>query len=820
MAPLDKKQQEVRHKIQQLTEQINYFNHLYYQEDQSEITDYEFDQLMEELIELETAFPEFANPDSPTQRVGGTITKDFETIAHKTRMLSLGNTYSEEELKAFDERVAKGLGHRDFSYFCELKFDGVAISLVYENKKLVRAVTRGDGYKGDNVTENIKTIRNIPLTVQGSDVPETFEVRGEIFLPKREFEKLNKAREKLNEPLLANPRNAASGTVKMQDSSIVAKRRLNCYFYQLITEDSSIEKHDHAISLLEKWGFNVSPTYQNCADINAVLAYIEEWKEKRNNLPLDTDGVVLKVNDYDQREELGFTAKIPRWAIAYKYQAESAESELLSITYQVGRTGAITPVANLKPVSLAGTTVKRASLHNANEIVRLDLHEGDFVHVEKGGEIIPKITGISLEHRKENAEPISYISACPECGTELIRNEGEAKHFCPNTETCPPQLLGRIEHFVHKRAMDIDSMGTERIRALIEQHFIVNPADIYELAYKRDQLLGLEVNYDQYTKDSDGHLYVSLKKSLYAITKGLSLSQIETFLFENEGVEQHTLVQSFKEQVITSGKNIGTNKIILDKLIHLLAHSDLDTIEDFLPVPIVLSIIFERDEIKEFTSSSLKQNSVHEIIFKYKQEIPPAIEEKLKRLKGNTFQEGVVNNILDGIEASKQQPFEKVLFALGIRNIGENTAQLLASHFKNIESLKQASQEELLEINGVGETLVNSLKEFFSKEANLQVIDRLKTHGLKFEVEEVEKKLESNTLTGKKILASGKLHHFKRDEIIEFIESHGGMYSKSVSKALDFIIEGEDMGPSKKEKAAKLNIPLISEDDFLKMISS
>lgn len=819
MTPLDKKQQEAKHRIEQLSEQINYYNHLYYQEDQSEISDYEFDQLMEELIELETAFPEFSYPESPSQRVGGTITKDFETVAHKTRMLSLGNTYSEEELLAFDERVAKGLGHRDFTYFCEMKFDGVAISLVYENATLVRAVTRGDGFKGDNVTENIKTIRNIPLNVKGDDVPDYFEVRGEIFLPRREFEKLNEAREKLGEPLLANPRNAASGTVKMQDSSIVAKRRLNCYFYQLITEDASVEKHDQAISLLEKWGFNVSPTYQNCSDIRSVLSYIEEWREKRHNLPLDTDGVVLKINDYDQREELGFTAKIPRWAIAYKYQAESAVSELLSVTYQVGRTGAITPVANLKPVSLAGTTVKRASLHNANEIVRLDLHEGDYVHVEKGGEIIPKITGIALEHRKENSEPIRYISACPECGTELIRNEGEAKHFCPNTDTCPPQLLGRIEHFVHKRAMDIDSMGTERIRALIEQHFIVNPADIYDLVSKRDQLLGLEVNNDQYTKDSEGHLYVSLKKSLYAVTKAIPLSHIDSFLMENEGVEQFDLLDLFKKHITTSGKNPGANTQTIGKLIQLLKDSDLDTIEDFIPVSIILSVIFENDDVQEFSDLSLKQNSVHEVIMKYNHQIPPHIEEKIKRLKGNTFQEGVVNNMLDGIEASKQQPFEKVLFALGIRNIGENTAQLLASNFKNIENLKQASTEELLEINGVGETLVNSLKDYFANEANLQVIERLKSHGLKFEVEEVEKKMESNALAGKKILASGKLNHFKRDEIIDFIESHGGTYAKSVSRGLDFIIEGEDMGPSKKEKAVKLNIPLISEEDFLKMIS-
>ncbi|KEO72516.1 NAD-dependent DNA ligase LigA [Anditalea andensis] len=818
MTPAFKDHHEAKLRIAMLTEQINYYNHLYYQEDQSEISDLEFDQLMEELIALETAFPDLLDPDSPSQRVGGTVTKNFETVAHNTRMLSLGNTYSEDELIAFDERVAKGLGHRDYTYFCEMKFDGVAISLVYKGGKLVRAVTRGDGYKGDNVTENIRTIRNIPLSVTGEDVPDSFEVRGEIFLPRKEFVKLNMAREKLGEPLLANPRNAASGTIKMQDSGIVAKRRLNCYFYQLLTDAPGVERHDLAISLLEKWGFNVSPSYQNCSDIQSVLRYIEAWRDKRHELPLDTDGVVLKINDYNQREELGFTAKIPRWAIAYKYQAESAVSKLLSVSYQVGRTGAITPVANLTPVSLAGTTVKRASLHNANEILRLDLHEGDAVHVEKGGEIIPKITGIDLKQRNPAAKPISYITECPECGTTLVRNEGEAKHFCPNSETCPPQLLGRMEHFVHKRAMDIDSMGTERIRALIEQHFIISPADIYELPSKKAQLLGLEVNNDQYYKDSDGHLYVSVKKALYAIIKGIPLNDIATFLSENEGVEQNERLAKFSQYLKGVGKNSAVNKKALSLLLSLLSQHLYDPIEDFIPLPIVLAVIFETENVKEFSDISLKQNSVHEVMLKYPEEIPTYVEEKIKRLKGNTFQEGVVNNMLEGIEASKQQPFEKVLFALGIRNIGENTAQLLAENFKNIDHLMAASSEALLEINGVGETLVSSLKEFFTNDKNVETIHKLKAHGLKFEIQETDKELVSYRLAGKKILASGKLHHFKRDEIITFIESHGGIYSKSVSKGLDFIIEGEDMGPSKKEKAQKLNITLISEEAFLNMV--
>src|SRR5690554_511247 len=397
MNPISK--EEAKTRVAELTDKINYYNHRYYQEDNSEISDFEFDQLMDELIQLEQQFPELLQEESPTQRVGGTITKEFETSLHGYRMLSLGNTYSESELVAFDDRVAKILEHRNYSYFCELKFDGVAISLVYEQGKLVRAVTRGDGVRGDNVTENVKTIRNIPLSLPGEDLPKKIEVRGEIFLPKKEFIKINQEKKDTGEALLANPRNTASGTLKMQDSSVVAKRRLNCYFYQLLGDDIRVDYHHEAIALLERWGFNVSQTYKNCTDIQSVFHYIEAWREKRHSLPLDTDGVVLKINNYDQREELGYTAKIPRWAIAYKYQAENAASELLSVTYQVGRTGAVTPVANLSPVSLAGTTVKRASLHNANEIARLELHVGDTVLVEKGGDIIPKITGVVMDNR-------------------------------------------------------------------------------------------------------------------------------------------------------------------------------------------------------------------------------------------------------------------------------------------------------------------------------------------------------------------------------------------------------------------------------------
>jgi DNA ligase (NAD+) len=812
---------DVKKRIDELTQQINHYNHLYYQQDISDIIDFEFDELMDELISLEKKHPEYVKIDSPTQRVGGTITKNFETAPHAVRMLSLGNTYSEADLIAFDERVQRGLGHTNYSYFCELKFDGVAISLVYENGKMIRAVTRGDGFRGDVVTENVKTIRNIPLQLTGDHIPAMLEVRGEIFLPRREFDKINAERVATGEPLLANPRNAASGTLKMQDSAIVAKRRLNCYLYQLLGDELGIDQHDEAIGLLEQWGFNVSPTYKKCHQIRDVLSYIDYWRDKRHQLPVDTDGVVLKINDYGQREELGFTAKIPRWAIAFKYQAEKATSVLLSITYQVGRTGAITPVANLSPVSLAGTTVKRASLHNANEIERLDLHEGDSVWVEKGGEIIPKITAVDLEGRKSSARSITYISHCPECGSELARKEGEAKHYCPNSRSCPPQVLGRIEHFVSKRAMDIDSMGTERIRALINQGYVQNPADIYELPGIREKLVGLEVSEDQYIKSSNGYLFVSLKKALFALTEGLSLSIIDHFLIQVDQSEQHEKLAAFLGFIRESGKKINENTANIRTLLDELSGEAFDQIEDFVPVASVLRSLGTLPTHIHAQISSLTKikNTVHDILLPFQHELSSGYLDKVRKLKGNTFQEGVISNMIDGIQASKSQPFEKVLFALGIRNIGENTAVLLVEHFGSFDKLSTASREELLEINGIGETLVDSLQDFLNKQENLEIIKRLKSHGLLFESNKEGIILESEKLKGKKILASGKLNHFKRDEIIDFVQSHGGTYVKSVSKNIDYIIEGEDMGPSKKEKAAKLGIPLISEEEFLNILS-
>jgi DNA ligase (NAD+) len=481
---------EAKKEIQDLIDQINHHNELYYQKNKSEISDYEFDQLLKKLGDLENEFPELKQPDSPTQRVGGTITKEFENVVHQYPMLSLGNTYSKEELEDFDTRVAKGLEGEAYEYFCELKFDGVSISLIYENGILTKAITRGDGVRGDNVIANAKTIRSLPLRIKTKNVVPKFEVRGEVFLSKDAFKKLNQEQEDIGEETYANARNTASGTLKMQDSAEVAKRKLDCYLYYLLGEDINVKTHEEAIHQIEAWGFNVSPTYQKCATIQEVIEYISMWEKKREHLPLETDGVVIKVNSLDQQQRLGATAKVPRWAISFKYKAESISTRLNGITYQVGRTGAVTPVAELEPVLLAGTTVKRASLHNANEINRLDLRIGDRVFVEKGGEIIPKVTGVDLTQRKDTTASVVYISECPECGTPLIRKEGEANHYCPNESGCPPQIKGRIEHFIQRKAMDIDSLGEQTIKQLFDLGLVNSPADLYDL--KKEDLLRLE----------------------------------------------------------------------------------------------------------------------------------------------------------------------------------------------------------------------------------------------------------------------------------------------------------------------------------------
>lgn len=667
-------------RIEELTKEIDAHNYNYYVLDKPIISDYEFDQLLEELIRLEKEHPELALPDSPTQRVGGQITKEFKSVIHKYPMLSLSNSYNKEDMEDFDRKVREGLGmvnsgllNGEIEYVCELKFDGLSIGLTYINGKLTRAVTRGDGIQGDDVTANAKTIASIPLKLKGN-YPAEFEIRGEIFLPKKVFENINKEREDLGEIPLANPRNAASGTMKMQDSRIVAKRKLDCFLYYLLGETIPHTTHSDNMAAAKSWGFKISEHIKVCKGINEVLNYIHYWDKARHQLPFEIDGIVIKVNDYKQQQNLGFTAKSPRWAIAYKFKAEQVSTVLESIQYQVGRTGAITPVANLKPVLLAGTTVKRATLHNADIIDKLDIHIGDVVFVEKGGEIIPKIIGVDLSKRSKHTHKIKYITNCPECNTPLIRNEGEALHFCPNENTCPPQVKGKIEHFVSRKAMNIDSLGGETIAQLYEAGLIKNWADLYEL--KKEQLLPLE-----------------------------------------------------------------------------------------------------------------------------------------------RMAEKSADNLLEGIEKSKKVPFDRLLFAIGIRHVGETTAKKIAKKVNSIENLKTLSKEELLEIDEVGETIADSIIRFFSNKNNQQLIERLQRYGLQLEIHTSQQQQITDKLKDKTIVISGVFAKHSRDEYKELIEVNGGKNSGSISKKTSFVLAGENMGPEKLKKAQSLGVKIINEDEFLNMIN-
>lgn len=663
---------EAKKRIEHLTQQVNYHNDLYYQKHRTEISDFEFDQLLAELENLEKQFPNLRLPDSPTQRVGGTITKEFESVTHQYPMLSLGNTYSEEEMRDFDGRVAKGLAGAPYDYFCELKFDGVSISLIYEDGLLTKAITRGDGVRGDNVVANARTIRSLPLRVSAKNRPARFEVRGEVFLPKKEFDRLNKELEDVGEETYANARNTASGTLKLQDSTEVARRKLDCFAYYLLGENLDIDTHEEAIHQIEKWGFQVSPTYRKCQNIDEVLTYIHHWEKRRSDLPLETDGVVIKVNSLTQQQQLGFTAKSPRWAIAYKYKAESIATRLNGVTYQVGRTGAVTPVAELEPVFLAGTTVKRASLHNANEIARLDLRIGDFVFVEKGGEIIPKVTGVDLDRRPPNLHPLQYTRTCPECGTTLVREEGEAAYYCPNTSGCPPQIKGRIEHFIQRKAMDIDSLGEKTIDQLFALGLVKTPADLYDL--RKEDLLKL-----------DG------------------------------------------------------------------------------------------------------------------------------------FKDKSASNILAGIAESRKVPFEAVLFAIGIRYVGKTVAEKLARHFGSMEKLQTATLEQLLEAPEVGEKIAQSVVQFFQDRHNREEVARLRKAGLHLEVEQRVAPV-SQVLGNKSFVISGVFRSYEREQLHDLILANGGRVLSSVSGKLDYLLAGDNMGPAKREKAEKLGVQIISEEEFERLL--
>ncbi|TKC08219.1 NAD-dependent DNA ligase LigA [Pedobacter polaris] len=664
----------VKEQMDALVAELNQHTYNYYVLAMPTIADYEFDKKLEELAKLEQAHPTFADPNSPTQKVGGDITKNFVTVKHKWPMLSLGNTYNEQDLRDFDERVKKAIGD-DFEYVCELKFDGLSISLTYENGILVRAVTRGDGTQGDDVTNNIKTIHTIPHQLKGKEIPAIFEIRGEVFMHRAAFERLNKEREELGEVPYANPRNFASGTVKMQDSKEVKKRPLDCFLYALNSDKQLFKTHWESLQTVKEWGFNVSEHSKLSKNMDDVLAFIAYWEEHRFKLSYDIDGIVIKVNSYAQQQELGFTAKSPRWAISYKYKAAEVQTVLEKVTYQVGRTGAVTPVANLKPVLLAGTTVKRATLHNADEIIRLDLHESDTVFVEKGGEIIPKIIKVNLDLRKPDSQPIVYLTHCPECGTALIRKEGEVAFYCPNDEGCPPQIVGKIQHFIGRKAMDIDGLGDETIETFYQRGLVAHISDLYILQEKADEL---------------------------------------------------KLIERFGERSI--------------------------------------------------------------------------------------------ENMLKGIEDSKQMPFEKVLFGLGIRYVGETVAKKLARGIKNIDNLASASIEELTAIDEIGIRIAESIREYFTKEDHLQQIVLLKAAGLQFEVVENELLLQSDKLNEKTFVISGVFEKHSREELKAIIEENGGKILSGISAKLNYLVAGDNMGPSKLEKATKLNVPLISEDELLKML--
>ena len=651
--------------------QLSYHNHKYYVENSPEISDFDFDKMMRTLVDLETQYPQFYDPLSPSVRVGSDRTTEFVSVAHRYPMLSLSNTYSIEELQQFIERIEGENGPTEF--VCELKFDGTAISLTYEHGRLVRAVTRGDGTTGDDVTTNVKTIRSIPLVLSGSGYPDLFEIRGEIFMPYASFDRLNAEREATGESLFANPRNAAAGTLKQQQSAVVAKRGLDCTLYQMAGDNLPFVNHIENLNAARSWGFKVSEHMTLCHGAAEVIDYINHWDEARKSLPYPTDGVVIKVNDFTLRRSLGFTAKSPRWAVAYKFKAESALTRLLSVDFQVGRTGAITPVANLEPVLLAGTTVKRASLHNAEQIAALDIRVGDMVYVEKGGEIIPKITGVELAERTAECVPFEYIDRCPECGAELVRFEGEAKHYCPNQSGCRPQIVGRIVHFIGRKALNIDGLGGETVELLFENGLVRDIADLY-----------------------------SLKAADLAVL--------------------------------------------------------------------------------------------------------PRLGEKS------------ADNIINSIEASKSVPFARVLFGLGIRFVGETTAKYMAAHFKSLEAVAAASKEELMESDEVGDKIADSIIGYFADPVNISILERLRCAGLQFEAEVAER--QSDTLAGKNVVVSGKFTLHSRDELKALIELHGGKNQSGVSSNTDFIVAGENMGPAKLQKAEKLGVKILSEQEFIALIGS
>lgn len=661
-----------RQRILQLRKELHEHNYKYYVLNQPEISDQEFDFMMKELQELEARHEDMFDPNSPTQRVGSDINQEFTQVTHKYPMLSLANTYSQEEVADFYNSVKKGLNGEDFEICCELKYDGLSISLTYEDGKLVRGVTRGDGVHGDDVTANVKTIRSIPLVLKDGDWPKEFEIRGEILMPWNVFERLNQEREAAEEPLFANPRNAASGTLKSQNSALVASRNLDAYLYYLLGDELPGDGHYENLEKAREWGFKISEGMRKVKTLQEIYDFIDYWDTERKNLPVATDGIVLKVNSLRQQRALGYTAKNPRWAIAYKFKAERACTRLNEVTFQVGRTGAVTPVANMEPVQLAGTTVRRATLNNEDFIRSLDLHIGDYVYVEKGGEIIPKIVGVDIEQRPIIAQPVRFIANCPECGAKLVRYEGEAAYYCPNDAGCPPQIKGRIEHFISRKAMNIDSIGPETVDDFYRHGLVRNVADLYDI------------------------------------------------------------------------------------------------------------------EVQQINGDGSRQKSAEKIV--------------------------------NGIEASKQVPFERVVFALGIRFVGETTARLLARHFKTIDALAAARLQDLLEVEGVGEVIAKSVMTYFRNPVTMQIVERLRGYGLQMALSEEQMSSATDKLAGKSIVISGVFAHHSRDEYKQMIEQNGGKNVGSISGKTSFILAGENMGPAKLQKAEKLGIQIVDEETFLKMI--
>ena len=832
-------------RIVELRKLLEHYNYLYYVKNEPVITDQKFDELMHELERLEAEHPEMFDPNSPTQRVGNDTTNEFVQVAHKYGMMSLANTYSEQEIRDFDERVRKGIGGDDVEYVCELKYDGTSISLRYEDGNLQVAVTRGDGVKGDDVTTNVRTIRTVPLHMQGEDYPAEFEIRGEILMPFAVFNRLNEERLEAGEALFANPRNAAAGTLKLQNSSIVAKRQLDCYLYYVPGEITLTPTHYGNLMKAREWGFNIPPYIGLCHNIDEILDFIHKWDVERKNLPVPIDGIVIKVNSIRQQLQLGYTAKSPRWAVAYKFKAERVETRLLSVDYQVGRTGSITPVANLEPVHIAGTTVKRASLHNEDIIRELDLHLHDMVYVEKGGEIIPKIVGVDVEKRVADAPVIEFITHCPECGTPLIRNEGEANHYCPNEDHCPPQIAGKLEHFVSRKAMDIEGLGGETIDLLLTKGFIRDVADIYTLPSRREELIGLEkILYpESYVMTS-----IPLGKVIYAFEIGMkNISAKNADVLAEHFGSLTKLAGASKEELMAVGslQFTGDREKNINKMLEYFRMPFNESLErlkqagevDMLPLDVViyaldipgidfhkaelLSVKFDYiyrlytatlDEIAE-TDEMSRENA--ERVYRFLQGKEKFIR-KMNTLSVYRLQEKSVDNLIAGIEKSKQRNLPEFINALGIRYIGETASRNLARHFKDIRKLMDATFEQLTEVEDIGDQMAGSVIRYFERTENREMMERFLQYGISGTIQEEEG--ESDQLAGTTFVITGTLS-LPREHFKAIILKAGGKVSDSVSNKTTYLLAGENAG-SKMQKAQKLNVTILTEKEFNTLMSS